>query len=159
LFGEVRDHIARLSKDETTWQGAIFDGAGEAKIDLLPESRFLTELNSRPHPDIDMLIIAGITSPWQEDDINGMVDDVRKAVPEYQQELVNDIGEYLIEMTHGLGDGLVTVESTRLQGVPHRTVEGTHLSMIRNVTASSIRVPPAVPIIIEHLGKGDNQGP
>jgi hypothetical protein len=159
LFGEVRDHIARLSKDETTWQGAIFDGAGEAKIDLLPESRFLTELNSRPHPDIDMLIIAGITSPWQEDDINGMVDDVRKAVPEYQQELVNDIGEYLIEMTHGLGDGLVTVESTRLQGVPHRTVEGTHLSMIRNVTASSIRVPPAVPIIIEHLEKGDNQEP
>ena len=106
-----------------------------------------------------MLIIAGITSPWQEDDINGMVDDVRKAVPEYQQELVNDIGEYLIEMTHGLGDGLVTVESTRLQGVPHRTVEGTHLSMIRNVTASSIRVPPAVPIIIEHLEKGDNQEP
>ncbi|MGB6970600.1 MAG: alpha/beta fold hydrolase [Desulfobulbales bacterium] len=159
LFGEVRDHIARLSKDETTWQGAIFDGAGEAKIDLLPESRFLTELNSRSHPDMDMLIIAGITSPWQEDDINGMVDDVRKAVPEDQQELVNDIGEYLIEMTHGLGDGLVTVESTRLQGVPHRTVEGTHLSMIRNVTTSSIRVPPAVPIIIEHLGKGDNQGP
>jgi hypothetical protein len=159
LFGEVRDHIARLSKGETTWQGAIFDGAGEAKIDLLPESRFLTELNSRPHPDIDMLIIAGITSPWQEDDINGMVDDVRKEVPEDQQELVNDIGEYLIEMTHGLGDGLVTVESTRLQGIPHRTVGGTHLSMIRNITASSIRIPPAVPIIIKYLEKGDNQEP
>ncbi|MGB3648623.1 MAG: alpha/beta fold hydrolase, partial [Desulfobulbales bacterium] len=76
LFGEVRDHIARLSKGETTWQGAILDGAGEAKIDLLPESQFLTELNRRPHPEIDMLIIAGITSPWQEDDINGMVTDV-----------------------------------------------------------------------------------
>jgi hypothetical protein len=159
LFGEVRDHIGRLSKGETTWQGAIFDGAGEAKIDLLPESRFLTELNSRPHPDMDMLIIAGITSPWQEDDINGMVDDVRKEVPQDQQELVNDIGEYLIEMTHGLGDGLVTLESARLEGIPLQTVEGTHLSMIRNVTTSSIRVPPAVPIIIEHLGKGDNQGP
>ena len=159
LFGEVRDHIARLSKGETTWQGAIFDGAGEAKIDLLPESRFLTELNSRPHPEIDMLIIAGITSPWQEDDINNMVTDVRKEVPEDQQELVNDIGKYLIEMTHGLGDGLVTLESARLEGVPLRTVEGTHLSMIRNVTTSSIRTPPAVPIIIEHLGKGDNQRP
>ncbi len=151
LFGEMRDHLARLSKGQTAWQGAIFDGAGEAKIDLLPESRFLTELNGRPHPDTDMLIIAGISSPWQEDDINGMVDDVRKEVPADQQELVNGIGEYMIKMTHGLGDGLVTVESARLGGIPLRTVEGTHLSMIRNITATSKRIPPAVPIILEYL--------
>ena len=156
LFGEVRDHLARLSNGETTWQGAIFDGAGEAKIDLLPESRFLTELNSRPHPeDIDMLIIAGISSPWQEDDINSMIDDIGQKVPEDQQKLVNDIGEYMISMTHDLGDGLVTVESTRLEGIPLRTVEGTHLSMIRNITSSSRRIPPAVPIIIEYLKKGN----
>ena len=102
-----------------------------------------------------MLIIAGITSPWQEDDISGMVDDVSKEVPEDQQELVNDIGEYMIKMTHGLGDGLVTVESARLEGIPLRMVEGTHLSMIRNITTSSRRIPPAVPIIIEYLKKGD----
>lgn len=156
LFGEVRDHLARLSNGETTWQGAIFDGAGEAKIDLLPESRFLTELNSRPHPeDIDMLIIAGISSPWQEDDINSMIDDIGQKVPEDQQKLVDDIGEYMISMTHDLGDGLVTVESTRLEGIPLRTVEGTHLSMIRNITSSSRRIPPAVPIIIEYLKKGN----
>jgi hypothetical protein len=159
LFGEVRDHLARLSNGEISWQGAIFDGAGEAKIDLLPESRFLTELNSRPHPeDIDMFIIAGISSPWQEDDINSMVDDIGQKVPEDQQKLVEDIGEYMILMTHGLGDGLVTVESARLEGIPHRTVEGTHLSMIRNIT-SSRRIPPAVPIIIEYLKKGDKQKP
>jgi pimeloyl-ACP methyl ester carboxylesterase len=156
LFGEVRDHLARLSNGETTWQGAIFDGAGEAKIDLLPESRFLTELNSRPHPEgIDMLIIAGISSPWQEEDINSMVDDIGPKVPKDQQKLVDDIGEYMIDMTHGLGDGLVTVKSTRLEGIPLRTVEGTHLSMIRNITSSSRRTPPAVPIIIEYLKKGD----
>jgi hypothetical protein len=106
-----------------------------------------------------MLIIAGIPSPWQEDDINNIVTGIRKEVPEDQQELVNDTGKYLIEMTHGLGDGLVTLESARLEGVPLRTVEGTHLSMIRNVTTSSIRIPPAVPIIIEHVAKGDNQEP
>jgi hypothetical protein len=151
-FSEVRDHLARWSKGETSWQGAILDGAGEAKIDLLPGSRFLSELNSRPHPDIDMLIIAGISSPWQEDDINGMVDDVRKEVPEDQKKLVDDIGNYMISMTHGLGDGLVTVESTRLDGVPHRTVNGTHLSMIRNITTANTRIPPAVPIIVDYLG-------
>jgi pimeloyl-ACP methyl ester carboxylesterase len=155
-FGEMRDHLARLSNGESSWQGAIFDGAGEAKIDLLPGSRFLTELNSRPHPeDIDMFIIAGISSPWQEDDINSMVDDIHLKVPEDQHELVGNIGEYMISMTHDLGDGLVTVESARLEGIPLRTVEGTHLSMIRNITISSKRIPPAVPIIIEYLIKGD----
>ena len=158
-FGEVRDHLARLANGETSWQSTIFDGAGEAKIDLLPESRFLIELNARPNPDIDMLIIAGISSPWQEDDINGMIEDVRKEVPEDQLELVDDIGKYMIDMTHGLGDGLVTLESARLEGVPLRTVEGTHLSMIRNITTTSNRIPPAVPIIFEYLSKVDNQKP
>ena len=151
-FGEVRDHLARMSKGYTNWQAAIFDGTGEAKIDLLPESRFLNELNSRPHPDIDMLIIAGISSPWKEDDINSMIVDVLKKVPEEQKKLVNDIGEYMIEMTHGLGDGLVTVESSRLAGIPHKIVNGTHLSMIRNITSSSKRIPPAVPVIVVYLG-------
>jgi hypothetical protein len=50
-----------------------------------------------------------------------------------------------------LGDGLVTVESTRLEGVPHRTVDGTHLSMIRNITRDNPRIPPAVPIIVDQL--------
>lgn len=150
-FSEVRDHLARWAKGETSWQGAILDGAGEAKIDLLPESRFLSELNSRPLPDIDMLIIAGISSPWQENDIKQAVDDIRIKVPEDQHELVNEIGNYMIDMTHGLGDGLVTVESTRLEGVPHLTVEGTHLSMIRNISATSERIPSAVPIIVEYL--------
>jgi hypothetical protein len=57
----------------------------------------------------------------------------------------------MIAMTHGLGDGLVTVESTRLEGVPHRTVDGTHLSMIRNITSDRRRTPPAVTIIIDYL--------
>ena len=81
-----------------------------------------------------------------------MVVEVRKEVPEDQHELVEEIGNYMIDMTHGLGDGLVTVESTRLEGVPHRTVPGTHLSMIRNITDSSERIPPAVPMIVDFLG-------
>ena len=150
-FSEVRDHLARWAKGETSWQGAILDGAGEAKIDLLPDSRFLNELNARPNPNIDMLIIAGISSPWLEEDISRMVADIQKKVPQHQQKLVEDIGKYMLDMAHGLGDGLVTVESTRLEGVPHLTVEGTHLSMIRNITTNSKRIPPAVPVIVEYL--------
>jgi len=84
-----------------------------------------------------MMIIIGITTPW------------------YQQE-INEIGKYLTAVTHGLGDGLVTVESTRLKGISHKTVNGTHLTMIRNITESSQRIPPAVPLIVDLPKKNDN---
>jgi pimeloyl-ACP methyl ester carboxylesterase len=152
IFTEMRDQWARLTKGEANWLAGILDGAGEAKIDLLPGSRFLTELNARPHLEgVDMLIIAGVTSPWSENDIERWVGDVRQKVPEGRREWVDEFGKNMIALTHGLGDGLVTVESTRLDGVPHRTVEGTHMSMIRNITGGSIRIPPAVPIIIHQL--------
>ena len=100
-----------------------------------------------------MLIIAGVTSPWSENDINRWIRDLHEKVPDGQQKWIDEFGKNMIALTHGLGDGLVTVESTRLAGVPHRTVDGTHLSMIRNITADSRRVPPAVPIIIDQLKK------
>jgi pimeloyl-ACP methyl ester carboxylesterase len=152
VFTEMRDHLVRLKKGEANWLGVILDGAGEAKIDLLPGSLFLTELNGRSHPEgVDMLIIAGMTSPWNESDINRWVGTVRQKVSDDQQKWVDELGENMISMTHGLGDGLVTVESTRLEGVAHRTVDGTHLSMIRNITRGSKRTPPAVPIIVDRL--------
>jgi pimeloyl-ACP methyl ester carboxylesterase len=152
VFTEMRDQLARLTKGQANWLGGILDGAGEAKIDLLPGSRFLTKLNARPHPQgVDMLIIAGITSPWSEKDIDRWVGNLRKNGSDDKQKWVDEFGKNMIALTHGLGDGLVTVESTRLEGVPHRTVDGTHLSMIRNITQDSRRTPPAVPIIIDQL--------
>jgi hypothetical protein len=112
----------------------------------------LTELNARPQPEgVDQFTIAGITSPWNESDVHGWRTKWRQHASEDRQEQVDAIANYLISMSHGLGDGLVTVESTRLEGVAHRTVDGTHLSMIRNVTPSSRRIPPAVPIIVDRL--------
>jgi pimeloyl-ACP methyl ester carboxylesterase len=152
VFTEMRDQLASMTKGEINWLGWIIDGAGEAKVDLLPGSRFLTELNARPHPTgTDMLIIAGITSPWNESDIDRWVSDLRQRVSTDHQKWVDELGKNMIDLTHGLGDGLVTVESTRLEGVSHRTVDGTHLSMIRNITSDNPRIPPAVPIIIDQL--------
>lgn len=152
FFAEFRDHLERLRKGEANWLGTILDGAGEAKIDLLPSSRFLTELNSRPHPlGLDSLIIAGITSPWSERDIRQQAAALADKVPVTYREDVNMLGDYLISMTRGLGDGLVTVESTRLEDIPHIQVNGTHLSMIRNISADSERVAPAIPVIVDWL--------
>jgi pimeloyl-ACP methyl ester carboxylesterase len=152
IFGEMRDQLARIQKGEASWIGAILDGAGEAKIDLLPGSRFLTGLNNRPHPaGVGMLVIAGISSPWNEDDINKWMENLDQELPSEWKNQIDTLGNYMISMTHGLGDGLVTIESACLEGVPHITVDGTHLTMIRNITHGSKRVPPAVPIIIKRL--------
>ena len=151
----MRDHLVRLTEGEANWMGGILDGAGEAKINLLQGSRFLMELNVRPHPEgMDMLIIAGITSPWNEKDINGWLGNLHQKVSDDHQKQIDALGKFIISMTHGLGDGLVTLESTRLEGIPHRNVDGTPLSMIRNITESRRRIPPAIPVIVYHLKKG-----
>jgi pimeloyl-ACP methyl ester carboxylesterase len=154
VFAEMRDHMSRLTEGQASWLGAILDGTGEAKIDLLPESRFLNELNARPQPKgVDLLIIAGITSPWSTSEINHWLDNLHQKVPHDRQKQVDTLGNFMISMTNGLGDGLVKVESTHLEGVPHRTVKGNHLSIIRNININSRRIPPAVPIIINRLTK------
>lgn len=159
VFAEIRDQFARVAQGKGNWLGAILDGAGEAKIDLLPGSRFLTELNARPHPDgVELLVIAGIASPWSENDIDRWLDRLAPNVPEDRKGELVALGDIMTSMTHGLGDGLVTVASARLEGVSHITVDGTHLSMIRNITETSRRTPPAVPIIIRHLQKMEEAG-
>jgi pimeloyl-ACP methyl ester carboxylesterase len=158
VFSEVRDHFLRLTKGDADWLGIVLDGAGEAKIDLLPGSHFLTELNARPHPQgTALLSIAGILSPWQESDIRRWQEEIEDMLPDDHHAQVDAWRQQLIAMTHGLGDGLVTVESTRLEGVPHQTVPGTHLTMIRNITPDSRRVPPAVPIIVDQLHTTENK--
>ena len=152
VFSEVRDQLDRLIKGESNPLGFILDGAGEAKIDLLPGSVFLTDLNSRSHPHgVEMLIIAGITTPWGEEEVITWRDKLsREAEGAYSNE-IDRVSQLMISMSHSLGDGLVTVESTRLPGIEHLTVNGTHLTMIRTISPQSTQVPAAVPIIIERL--------
>jgi pimeloyl-ACP methyl ester carboxylesterase len=152
LFAEVRDHLDRVFKGQAHGLGFLFDGAGEAKIDLLPGGRFLTRLNSRPHPaGLEMFIIAGITAPWSETDIDHWLTTVNEKRGRDSSRELEQISSIMKSMANGLGDGLVTVESARLDNVPFVTVPGTHLSMIRNITMASDRVPPAVPIIVQLL--------
>lgn len=153
FFAEVRDHFTRLIKGQTNILNFIFDGAGEAKIDLLPGSRFLQELNSRPYPEnVEQLIIAGVTSPWDQEELTEVINQFSDKLPGISEQGVDALKAALASMTDGLGDGLVSVESTRLPGIPHLTVRGTHLTMIRNMAPDSDRIPPAVPIIIDYLG-------
>lgn len=152
IFGEIRDQWAHMTAGRGHLLRGVLDGAGEAKIDLLPGSQFLESLNARPHPEgVKMLIIAGIASPWGKDEIEHFVTTARDRIPDSRQENLREFETFLNSVTEGLGDGLVTVDSTRLNGIAHETVRGTHLSMIRNITEGSRRRPPAVPIIVDYL--------
>jgi len=122
IFTEIRDQLHHLFQEETHWLNCILDGAGEAGIELLPGSLFLTRLNSRPPPDnLKMEVIAGSLIPW----------------------------------SRTIGDGLVSVDSAILEGIPLTIVRGSHLTMIRNILTSSRRIPPAVPIVLEMLAHGE----
>ena len=152
FFTEIRDQAVQLAKGQGNWLGVILDGAGEAKIDLLPGSHFLSSLNSRPNPaGVRMLVIAGIASPWNEKEIDELIDDLHDRMPTETESKFEDLKRTLASLTNNVGDGLVTVDSTRLDGAEHSTVKGNHSSILRNLTEDSERVPPSIPIVIDFL--------
>lgn len=148
FFAEIRDQWINVVENGAPILRGFMDGAGEAQIDLRPDSQFLTALNSRPHPEgVRLLTISGIVSPWEDKEINDFL------YSSFEEDTADEAAAVIKSMSDGLGDGLVTVDSSRLQGVEYRTVSGTHLSMIRNLTAESTNIPPSIPIIIEFLGQ------
>ncbi len=154
IFAEFRDQLTNLFTGNYSWLQGILDGAGEAGIDLIPGSSFLETLNSRPYPkNVNMLVIAGVMSTWETSDIEKFIHKIKVKLPHNTHDVVAKIGGLLNSMAHGVGDGLVSIDSARLNGVSLRIVQGTHLSIIRNIRVSSRRVPPVVPIVVEYLTK------
>jgi len=143
-LGEVREHLSRMIDGEVGWLDSIFDGAGEAGLDLIPGSQFLAELNSRPYPaETAMYVIAGVIAKDEAEALARLIEG-----PEAGAE-----DAIVIPLAETLGDGLVSLESASLPGVPLDRVSGNHLSIIRNISADSTRVPPAVPVILQLLGE------
>ena len=153
-FTEFRDQLGNLFKGNYHWLQGIIDGAGEAGIDLIPGSKFLKTLNSRPHPsNVSLLVIAGMMSQRQKNEIERFAHNLEAKLPEDTRFVAEKIEKVLLSVSNQVGDGLVSVNSASLSGVPLRIVQGTHLSMIRNIRAGSQRIPPAIPIIIEQLNR------
>jgi len=152
FFSEFRDQWVNIVENGGSPFRGFMDGAGEAKIDLLPESAFLQALNARAHPQgVKMLTIAGLVSAWNEQKMS------RFLTENFEPETATEIGAFVLSMNNGLGDGLVTVDSSRLEGVEQRTVNGTHLTMIRNLSENDQRIAPAIPIIVEVLNHDSHE--
>jgi pimeloyl-ACP methyl ester carboxylesterase len=152
LLAEVRDQLINLFSEDFNWLNSIFDGAGEAGIDLVPGSRFLTELNNRPNPPgTELIVIAAALGQHEIDTFKSRLPAIQDRLPENSREAVSKFFSFVEKRAHELGDGLVPVTSARLEGAEFHLVEGNHQSMIRNILESSDRVPPAFPIIFDHL--------
>ena len=164
VFAEVRDQWCRFVAGEGHLLGGLADGAGEAKFDLLPESTFLCELNARPHPESVLITsVAGIASPFTAKQIDTLFRKWRKNAGSTLQDPLKEMEVGVVELAEGIGDGAVSLASTRLEGVSdHVTVRGNHITMVRNVTRGNTRIPPAVPIVLKRLntvwGSPDDSG-
>jgi pimeloyl-ACP methyl ester carboxylesterase len=150
---ELREQVIRALSGDGLLFGSSFDGAGQAGVDLLPDSPFLTALNARPLPEgVTITIIAGDLSPVSAEAISRITSQLTTRSAEELGQDVERIGTALNNVARGLGDGVVSLESTRLEGVTdHVVVPANHLTMIRNITTRSDRVPPAIPIILDRL--------
>lgn len=168
MVAELREHFYRALHGEEQWlSGFDADGTGEAGIDLLPNSDFLRRLNDRPLAShTQYTIIAGQCGSELAEDVKSFAQRVRKLAeatdaPAWLRELASTENEELAasfvgDTVNELGDGCVTVESARLQGVDDFViVPGNHLSMIVNIGAdkTSGRVPPAIPLVLERLSR------
>jgi pimeloyl-ACP methyl ester carboxylesterase len=125
---------ARAVKGETRSDplAVLGDGVGLAADDLTPGSEYLRLLNARRRPlRVRYHILAG--------DVAYLSAESRRQI-ERGPGLLGGMGRFLAggmsasldELTDGLGDGCVSVASTRLEGVEdHRVLHANHLELIR----------------------------
>lgn len=160
-LGELTERVYRGWKGEPGWLNLSADGHGEAAADLLPGSVFLRRLNDRPLPTHTRItIIAGRVSPLSEAELDKLAARMGRLAegedtPFWLRRLLDprsDGGPSLVAAAvRGLGDGLVTLDSARLEGVDDVVVvEGSHASMMVRLFPSD-RTPPAIPIILDRL--------
>ncbi len=115
------------------------NGEGEAAIDILPGSAFLTTLNSRPRrAGVAYHILAGDSGFMPlaaRRRIEAQLQAMRQQgglLAGLSRVLSHDLPAQLDELCDGTGDGCVTIERTRLDGVTdHVTVHANHAELIR----------------------------
>jgi len=111
------------------------DGLGEAADDMTPGSDYLRKLNARPRREgVRYRIVAGDSGYLSGQARRQVESRLRFAgvVGEFGRAVASGASTQLDEITDGLGDGCVSVASTRLEGVAeHRTLHANHLELIR----------------------------
>lgn len=149
LVSEIREQWHRFLRGEGDLAGILAQGDGQAGHDLLPGSDFLLQLNQREVPaDVRLAIVAGLVSPLAEEDVAGSAERWRQKLPGLMHGPIDQFERQTADLLGGLGDGVVSLASTRLPGVEdHSTVRGNHISILRG----GGNPPPAVPLVLDRV--------
>ncbi len=162
-LSEAREQIARridgTHAPEAGLINSAADGKGEAAIDLARDSAFLRALNARSHPKHTRIInvIARVVPEEQERSVVSDLAGIAELVDEQASPALQRI---LADITSALGDGLLSVESMKLEGVENVTVSADHRSVIRKwhileglglVDPRPHDPPPGVRIVLDAL--------
>jgi pimeloyl-ACP methyl ester carboxylesterase len=159
---ELGEYLYRALTGTGDSQPVIGDGSGEAGVDLLPGSDFLRRLNDRPlATHTRYTIVAGKWCPVDGNQAAALLEKAQRLaesnqVPPWLRQWVSPENQkpaasVLSSAINGLGDGCVTIESARLDGVDDFIiVPANHIDMLINLTPSD-EPPPAIPIVIDRL--------
>jgi pimeloyl-ACP methyl ester carboxylesterase len=169
---ELREHLFTAMTGKADYRElAAGDGHGEAGRDLLPDSDFLRRLNARPLPaHTQFTIIAGRLSAIDGSKVKWLVGKARslassEVAPSWLRDsagkpLVKAAEDLADDAVEGLGDGVLSIRSSKLEGVDDwQMVRASHIGMLLNLGGNG-RQPPAIPIILDRLGapsKSDDQ--
>jgi pimeloyl-ACP methyl ester carboxylesterase len=126
-------------KDKTKAMMNLSDGLGQAALDMLPGSPFLKGLNRWPRrPGLPYHIMAGdrgFLTREARAQIEGRIDLLTRnsgIFGRLTQAAAADLPDLLVELSDGTGDGCVSVDRTRLDGVAdHVTIHANHAELIR----------------------------
>lgn len=146
---ELREWVADIPEGRFSLFAGLRDGTGAAKIDLRPDSRFLTELNARAWPSaVPIMIIGGqLTEPTPAmlagldelaDELG--IPDLRMRVEDWWQETGED-----------LGDGAVAVASLHIEAGPEPIIlSASHRGLLVSLPLSD-GDPPAIEWIVDQV--------
>lgn len=142
FFSEFRDQWRHIINGQHGFLGGIFDGTGQAGLDLYPDSPFLTKLNAREYPNekIPMTIIAAvlIDSEPQKASIIEENPTHQKKQSDFQS------------LWEKVGDGLVSLKSAALPYIDDiYIIPANHHDILHNMSYQNDRIPPAIPVILK----------
>lgn len=146
---EVREWLAQIPEGQLSLFTGLRQGTGAAKIDLRPDSRFLTDLNARPWPDaVPIQIIGGQLGEATPETLQGLdrlSEDLGVA------DLRARVEAWWAETGEGLGDGVVPVDSLSFDGGPEPLLlQASHRGLLVEQPLAD-GPPPAIEPMLETI--------
>jgi pimeloyl-ACP methyl ester carboxylesterase len=158
---QLISNLRAINNDEKTRAFSVLsDGIGKAAEDLLPGSHFLQNLNRHERcKGIPYHILAGdsgVVTHEGRQKIEARIDEARRLsgiLGGLARIATRDLPSVLDELSDGTGDGCVSVQSTRLDGVDdHVTIHANHAELIRAPILFSDAGPVAcMPFVLRWL--------